>query len=69
MLGGLINPDNCRTPEILADAAHVLLTRDSRCCTGNFYIDEDVLTESGVTDFSKYAVKPGKPLMTDLFLD
>jgi citronellol/citronellal dehydrogenase len=69
MLGGLVNPDHCRTPEILADAAHVILTRDSRCCTGNFYIDEDVLREAGVTDLEKYAVKPGEPLATDLFLD
>jgi citronellol/citronellal dehydrogenase len=69
MLGGMINPDNCRTPEILSDAAHVILTRDSRCCTGNFYIDEDVLHEAGVTDYGKYAVKPGEPLATDLFLD
>src|SRR5919106_1686673 len=69
MLGGMVNPDNCRTPEILADAAHVILTRDSRCCTGNFYIDEDVLHEAGVTDLGRYAVKPGEPLATDLFLD
>jgi citronellol/citronellal dehydrogenase len=69
MLGGIVNPDNCRTPEILADAAHAVLTRDSRCCTGNFYIDEDVLHEAGVRDFEKYAVKPGEPLATDLFLD
>ena len=69
MLGGMVNPDNCRTPEVLSDAAHVILTRDSRCCTGNFYIDEDVLHEAGVTDFGKYAVKPGEPLATDLFLD
>lgn len=69
MLGGMISPDNCRTPEILADAAHVILTRDSRCCTGNFYIDEDVLHEAGTTDLSKYAVKPGARLTPDLFLD
>ena len=68
MLGGAVNPDHCRKPEIMADAAHAVLTRDSRCCTGNFYIDEDVLHEAGVTDFGKYAVKPGEPLMADLFL-
>ncbi len=68
MLGGMINPDNCRKPEIMADAAHAVLTRDSRCCTGNFYIDEEVLQEAGVTDFGRYAVKPGERLMTDLFL-
>jgi citronellol/citronellal dehydrogenase len=68
MLGGITPPENCRKPEIMADAAHLLLTRDSRCCTGNFYIDEDVLREAGVTDFEPYAVQPGKPLQTDLFL-
>jgi citronellol/citronellal dehydrogenase len=68
MLGGVTRPERCRKPEIMADAAHVLLTRDSRCCTGNFYIDEDVLREAGVTDFEPYAVQPGQPLQTDLFL-
>jgi citronellol/citronellal dehydrogenase len=68
MLGGAIPVENCRTPEIMADAAHAVLTRDSRCCTGQFYIDEDVLREAGVTDFEKYAVKPGEPLRPDLFL-
>ncbi len=69
MLRGMAPPERCRKPEIVADAAHVVLTRDSRCCTGNFYIDEDVLREAGVTDFERYAVQPGQPLMSDLFLD
>ncbi|MCA1798946.1 MAG: NAD(P)-dependent oxidoreductase [Xanthomonadaceae bacterium] len=68
MLGGLVNPDNCRKPEIMADAAHAVLTRVSRDHTGKFYIDDEVLKEAGVTDFSKYAVKPGAPLAPDLFL-
>jgi citronellol/citronellal dehydrogenase len=68
MLGGITPPERCRRPEIMADAAHVLLTRDSRCCTGNFYIDEDVLREAGVTDFEHYAVQPGQPLQMDFFL-
>lgn len=68
MLGGLVDPDNCRKPEIMADAAHAVLTRVSRDHTGNFYIDDEVLKEAGVTDFSKYAVKPGAPLAPDLFL-
>jgi len=68
MLGGLIKPDNCRTPQIMADAAHAVLTRPSRECTGNFFVDEEVLAEEGVTDFSGYAVKPGAPLLGDLFL-
>jgi citronellol/citronellal dehydrogenase len=63
-----MKPESCRKPEIVADAAHVILTRDSRCCTGNFYIDEDVVRESGVTDLEKYAVQPGGRLLTDLFL-
>ena len=69
MLDGMINPDNCRTEDIMADAAHAILRQDSRSCTGNFYIDEDVLRATGVKDFSNYSVKPGKALMKDLFLD
>ncbi len=69
MLGGRIRPEQCRTPEILADAAHSILTRDSRSCTGNFFIDEVVLAEAGITDLERYAVQPGTPLFPDLFLD
>ena len=59
-----------RTAEIVSDAAHAILTRDARSCSGNFYIDEDVLTEEGVTDFDRYRTVPGDgPLETDLFLD
>jgi len=68
MLGGITPPENCRKPEIVADAAHVILTRDSRAQTGRFLIDEDVLREAGVGDFERYAVEPGKPLHPDLFL-
>jgi citronellol/citronellal dehydrogenase len=68
MLGGITPPENCRQPEIVADAAHLILTRDSREQTGRFLIDEDVLREAGVSDFEKYAVAPGKPLHPDLFL-
>ncbi len=68
MLGGITPPENCRKPEIVADAAHLILTRDSREQTGRFLIDEDVLREAGVGDFEKYAVVPGKPLHPDLFL-
>ncbi len=60
---------NCRTPRIVADAAHAILVRESRSCTGNFFIDEEVLVSEGVTDFSPYAVEPGAPLLPDLFLD
>jgi citronellol/citronellal dehydrogenase len=61
--------DGCRTPEILADAAHVILTSDAGQATGHFYIDEEVLSGAGVTDFSRYAVQPGSPLIPDLFVD
>jgi citronellol/citronellal dehydrogenase len=62
-------PERGRTPDIMADAAWQILTQDSRTTTGNFFIDEDVLTAAGVTDFPRYAVSPGKPLRRDLFLD
>ncbi len=58
----------CRKPEIMADAAHAILTRPSRQTTGNFFIDDEVLTAEGVTDFEQYAVSPGTPLMPDFFV-
>jgi citronellol/citronellal dehydrogenase len=69
LLGGEETANHGRTPEIVADAAVAILKRDSRSCTGNFFLDEDVLREEGVTELGKYAVKPGEPLMKDLFLD
>jgi citronellol/citronellal dehydrogenase len=68
MLGGMVPLENCRKPEIVADAAHAILTRDSRSATGNFFIDEEVLAAAGVSDLERYAVKPGSPLLPDLFL-
>ncbi|WP_353475261.1 NAD(P)-dependent oxidoreductase [Salipiger sp. H15] len=68
MLGGTVQPKNCRTPRIVADAAHAILTRPAQSCTGNFFIDEAVLREQGVEDFSGYAVDPAEPLLTDLFV-
>ena len=62
-------PAKCRTPEIMADAAHAVLSRDSWRFSGQFLIDETVLRETGVTDFSHYAVDPSQPLLPDLFLD
>jgi citronellol/citronellal dehydrogenase len=61
--------DGCRKPEILANAAHAILTRDARHATGNFYIDDEVLAEAGITDLSRYEVKPGTPLIPDIFID
>ncbi len=58
-----------RQPAIVADAAHVILTRDSKVCSGNFFIDEEVLRDEGVTDFERYAVTPGTALYNDLFLE
>lgn len=57
-----------RHPAIMADAAHHILTRVSRECSGNFFIDEEVLREAGVQDLEHYAVTPGTPLFNDLFL-
>ncbi|MHB1237464.1 MAG: SDR family oxidoreductase [Gallionella sp.] len=57
-----------RLPAIMADAAHAILTRDSRTCSGNFFIDEEVLRAAGENDFAQYAVAPGTPLFNDLFL-
>jgi len=69
MLEGAVKPENCRTEEIMADAAHAILCRGSRSCTGNFFIDEDVLVKEGVRNFDRYAVRRGAPLLKDLFLD
>jgi len=64
-----VRPEHCRTPEIMADAAHAILTSDARTTTGNFFIDEEVLARAGVSDFSRYSVVPGSAaLMPDLFL-
>jgi citronellol/citronellal dehydrogenase len=57
-----------RLPAIMADAAHAILLRDSKICSGKFFIDEDVLRADGVTDFERYAVQLGANLFGDLFL-
>ena len=69
MLGGFVTPEQCRNPEIVSDAAFVILSKNSREFTGNFFIDEEVLRNEGKTDFEKYAVKPGSKLFSDLYLD
>ena len=68
LLGGDESMRGCRTVDIVADAAHLILTRPSRSCTGNFFIDEDVLKESGVQDFAQYAVDPLATLLPDFFV-
>ncbi|HJU46144.1 MAG TPA: NAD(P)-dependent oxidoreductase [Chitinophagaceae bacterium] len=57
-----------RTAEIVADAAYYILQRPSEACTGNFFIDEQVLQQEGITDLGKYAVDPHMSPMKDLFL-
>ncbi|TAM25188.1 MAG: NAD(P)-dependent oxidoreductase [Rhodanobacter sp.] len=64
-----VKPEHCRTSDIVADAAHAILTRPARDYTGHFAIDDEVLREAGVTDFGHYAVQPGSHLLPDLFLD
>mgnify|MGYP000426206283 CR=1 FL=1 len=60
----------CRTPEILADAAYVILNRIAKETTGNFFVDDEVLASVGVTDLDKYSVVPGtKDFLLDFFLD
>ena len=58
-----------RMPSIYADAAYAVLKRDSASCTGNFFLDQDVLEEEGVTDFERYAVNPEAKLVSDFFVD
>jgi len=58
----------CRKPEIMADAAYAILTSDHKTTTGNFFIDDEVLAEAGVTDFDQYAVEPGNDLLPDFFV-
>ena len=61
--------ERMRKPEIMADAAHAILVRDAKTTTGNFFLDDEVLTAAGVADLTPYAMKPGAPLWPDLFLD
>jgi len=67
-LGGPAMMRRSRKPEIVADAAHVILTRPARECTGRFFIDDSVLYEAGVRDFGAYSIEPGGPLLADLFI-
>ena len=67
VLGGDAMGRRSRSPQIIADAAHVILTRPARECTGNFFIDEEVLRDEGVTDFSGYGFDD-EPPFRDLFV-
>ena len=68
LLGGEDMVAHARTAEIVSDAAYAIFTKDSREYTGQFAIDEDVLRADGVTDFDRYAVKPGAELVQDFFV-
>jgi citronellol/citronellal dehydrogenase len=68
LLGGEALMQMSRTPEIVADAAFYILSKPSAECTGNTFIDEDVLAKEGITNLEKYAVVPGAKLYNDLFL-
>jgi citronellol/citronellal dehydrogenase len=68
MIPGVEIP-RCRTPEIMADAAHAVLVRKAAGFSGLFLIDEEVLREAGTTDFSTYAVDPTQSLLPDLYVD
>ncbi|MCB9163802.1 MAG: NAD(P)-dependent oxidoreductase [Flavobacteriales bacterium] len=68
LLGGDQLIARSRKPEIVADAAWTVVNKNSANYTGRFLIDEEVLRESGITDFDQYAVNPGGELMPDLFL-
>ncbi len=60
----------CRKPEILADAAYLILSSDAKTHTGNFYIDDELLARHGVTDLDRYSVVPGtKHFIPDFFVD
>ena len=69
ILGGDMLAKMSRTPDILADAVYYILGKSSAECTGNCFIDEDVLAKEGITDLEKYSVVPGAKLYKDLFLD
>ena len=65
-----VDTDFCRTPQILADSAYLILNRKSTECTGNFFVDEEVLASEGITDLEKYSVVPGTTeFLLDFFLD
>ena len=68
IVGGELMVQRSRKPEIVADAAYYILQRPAAECTGNFFIDEEILIEQGITDFTHYAVNPSQKLMPDLFL-
>jgi len=69
LLGGEVLANMSRTPEVLADAAFIILNKPASQCSGNCFIDEDVFAAEGITDLSKYSVVAGAELYKDLFVD
>lgn len=69
LLGGEVLANMSRTPQIIADAAFAILSKKPNECSGNCFIDEEILISEGITDFEPYAVSPGAKLYPDLFLD
>jgi citronellol/citronellal dehydrogenase len=68
LLGGQMLANMSRKPDILADAAFYILQKPSSICTGNLFIDEQVLSREGISDLEKYSVVPGTTLYNDLFV-
>ncbi|MCO5233790.1 MAG: NAD(P)-dependent oxidoreductase [Chitinophagales bacterium] len=68
LLGGNDMVNMSRKPEILADAAYYILSRSAKDCSGNFFVDDELLASEGIHDLDKYAVTPGGPLMPDFFV-
>jgi citronellol/citronellal dehydrogenase len=68
LLGGEVLINKSRKPEIIADAAHWILQQPSRECTGNTFLDEEIMAKAGITNLEQYSVKAGAPLQKDLFV-
>jgi citronellol/citronellal dehydrogenase len=65
-----VDTEFCRKPEILSDSAYIIFNRSAKDCTGNFFIDDELLASEGITDLEKYSVVPGtKEFIQDLFVD
>ncbi|TMH06389.1 MAG: short chain dehydrogenase, partial [Betaproteobacteria bacterium] len=65
-----VDVNRCRTPQILSDAAYFILTSDAKTTSGNFFIDDLLLAQHGITDLDKYSVVPGtKDFIPDFFVD
>ena len=68
LLGGEATANQSRKPEIVADAAHWILTQPATSCTGQYFVDEDVIRKNGVHDLESYSVVPGSTLLDDFFI-